>query len=907
MTASKGYTAYAQHDAASIVVTTTAELSAALKQLAAGSGGTILLDGAGGPYDIIAFHLGSSATPILIGPLDPDVPPVIHEMKLTSSSYIAVTGMYFDGATTPKGPDIKVNGGRNVEIVGNTMHGTADGFLSEDGTATQGNSLASVRASSNMLFSDNTVSNYLHGFGVLDSTGLIFTNNDVSQLQGDGFRGGGLNNAVISDNHMHDFLGSTQTMNHSDMIQLWGTWTQSPNRDITISGNLLDAGNDAATQGIFIMNEWFSKAGSPAAGYFQNISITDNVVHNAAPNGIAVSHTQGLEITNNTVLWDELATTKTKATSPGKGVAPWIAVSNTPDAKISGNISDRLLVRDKTLVLEDVLQQNLLLSYTDPTSDTYAYDIFVNLGYAGDFDSRDLMLRADSPFYGNFGARSSSYMDPDSSLTAAISPQVLDGNVLAIELSAENSQIHGTGVAAGTLTAVWTFEDGSQQIGTTTQRVFDQPGDHLVRLDISDGAGNTDTVIRTIHVDDPVLFDINFSNNGQDFSGHASQTSVNDPQNQGFVAGLTGEGFHLTGSNAFRIDNSNQQIYALDRFDIDFAVRMDTAMEYGGLLDLHSILGLSVEKTGALSFKLVTDAGHFAMKTAAGVMSNTAWHDVNVHYDTTEALMSLSVDGVTLAQSAATGTTASQTPWSLVVGAPWAVSVHAVVDDLVMTEPTASTFSAISTPPVPQAPPVLADTFLFDIDFSENGTDQSAFETKTVFRGQAADAFVSGQTGEGFHLTAGTGFQITRDNDHLSNLDAFTLNMSVKMDTAGDKGGLVSLHTIADLDVLDHGVLRFKLETDAGNFVMKTAAGVLSDTDWHDISVRYSDAAGDMSLLVDDIVVAASQASGTTAALSHWSLSLGEPWGVALDAVIDDYSMTVPGSQGVADSFDLFA
>ena len=80
---------------------------------------------------------------------------------------------------------------------------------------------------------------------------------------------------------------------HCDMIQMHGGGGAGPSQNVTFRGNVLES-EDGNTQGIYI--------GSSYGGAYRNITIDNNTVINGHHHGITVARTDGLKITNNTVL-----------------------------------------------------------------------------------------------------------------------------------------------------------------------------------------------------------------------------------------------------------------------------------------------------------------------------------------------------------------------------------------------------------------------------------------------------------------------------------------------------------------------------------------------------------------------------------------------------------------------------
>ncbi len=204
---------------------------------------------------------------------------------------------------------------------------------------------------------------------------------------------------MISDNYMHDFYGATQSSNHSDMIQIWGTGAKILNQNIEISGNTLDAADGAATQSIFIRNENFG-ANEPSGGYFQNIQIFDNFIHNGHYHGIGVSEIENLEIYNNTILWNTDAKMVAGPGEPGLTSPPWIRAANSINITLENNVGGNIYTYDAKGTL--VENGNYIINYNDPGSDGYVDNHFYDVtGYTS---LEDLQVLPDSPLYGVTGA-----------------------------------------------------------------------------------------------------------------------------------------------------------------------------------------------------------------------------------------------------------------------------------------------------------------------------------------------------------------------------------------------------------------------------------------------------------------------------------------------------------------------
>lgn len=885
-----------QDAAPTIVVSNSTALENAIRTLAAGEGGTILLDGTVGPYTLKLDGVVADMGGVRLAPLDPDTPPVIASMELTKCAGIAVTGMSFRTIEADGRHDIRLMGCRDIEITGNSMQGIADGYLSETGTATRGDSLLLVRDSRNIVFSDNTVKDYFTAIGVLDTTGLRIENNSISGIQGDGIQGGGFQNAVISGNHLFDFHGSTQSINHSDMIQIWGRHTKQITRDVEISNNFLDSGNGAATQGIFILNEDFGRAGSPAEGYFENITITDNLVHNGMRNGISVAAVDGVVVSNNTVLWDADAYGQGSPSADMVTATPWILLRNVRDAVATANIVEKVATENTA---RDGITGNAEISYTSRSDPLFVHNHVMNWNGGGVLDARDFQLRADSDLAANGqGARVGLFgADDGQGMVAAFNARPQPGAPHRMELQAEVLDARGQPVDMAGMEVRWIFADGTWRDGATTSQTFATPGAQAVGLQVITPDGTMLEVARDVTVADPVLLHLDFDGPLRDLSAFDSALGLRDAAGVSAVEGLTGGGFLLGNGTAIDVARSESHLFGLDRFSIDLAINPRSLDGHGEILSQHSIFKLFVTKDGGIGAQLNTDAGRFTIDTGAGALQVGTWQQISLRYDDVDGRLGIGVNGDILAEVSASGTTAGSTPWGLTIGRTWSAVADAVIDDLVIARyalaPEPDAAQAMQVPAVP----------LVDFRFDGDLLDLSHFDTKATGRSAPDEMFGTRDGRIGLQLDAGRQVDISRDSDQLSRLDSFDIDLSLALDRPDEWGGLLTLHTIFDLDVLAGGALRFRLKTDEGSFAVQSAAGTLHDTAFRDLNVRYSDDEDRLAIYLDGDLVGETHASGTTAALTYWPLVVGEAWGKTAPAFIDHLAISVPGGGG--DGFDL--
>lgn len=159
-----------------------------------------------------------------------------------------------------------------------------------------------VRSSTNIVLQNNEVRKFYRGIAVRETKNALVVGNDVHSLRMDGITFAQVQNVQILNNHIHDFLRSLKSEDHSDMIQFWTTGTKTATRNITIKNNILNSGKGWFTQSIFMRNELVDLGQEGANMFYRNITIENNMILNAHLHGITVGETNGLKIRNNTIV-----------------------------------------------------------------------------------------------------------------------------------------------------------------------------------------------------------------------------------------------------------------------------------------------------------------------------------------------------------------------------------------------------------------------------------------------------------------------------------------------------------------------------------------------------------------------------------------------------------------------------
>jgi|GEM_PF-4706645 len=137
------------------------------------------------------------------------------------------------------------------------------------------------------------------------SVGVTITDNEFTQLQGDGIRLGGVQDTLIEGNYFHDFLSSDNGLVHDDMIQVWSKDTYVQTKNLTIINNVFEQGEGEWSQTIFIGNEKTRVEGWTEDDLHENIIIENNYIHNSHLHGVFLQGVDGARVANNTIVQNE--------------------------------------------------------------------------------------------------------------------------------------------------------------------------------------------------------------------------------------------------------------------------------------------------------------------------------------------------------------------------------------------------------------------------------------------------------------------------------------------------------------------------------------------------------------------------------------------------------------------------
>ncbi|MEL7393035.1 MAG: right-handed parallel beta-helix repeat-containing protein [Pseudomonadota bacterium] len=595
---------------------------------------------------------------------------------------ISVDSSAWGGLAESWREDLWIKESDNIQIV--------DTVFSQDHLAPgqTPNSMADIRTTDNLLFEGNSITGYFHGLQVTEGDGIVVAENDISALLGDGIRMGGVQNVEITNNYIHDMVSTPYSVNHADMIQFWGTNTYSLTENVLISGNILDTGDGAASQGIFIRNEKFG-VDDETGGYLKNFTITDNLIYNGHQHGIRVDDVDGYVISNNTLLWDQDSSISYSTGS--KSAEPGIWVKNTLNGEITDNITHR--VRDLDDNDDFTSSGNYIINYTDPGSQGYVDNHFVNVLQGSEGGLADLFLLPTSPLNDTAGSYLSvaPTVSPDGVLPiVSVQTDPYDAYVMSFDASMSVDET-GALTASKGYSFFWSFSDGSTDEGVSVTKVFDGAEVGSATLSIRQNGDEVVSLTRGYEIFTQDIFAFDFEDGVVDISD-GNPIIVEDGIDP-LRDSDDGTGFRIGDGERFKIDKYTENMSYMDSFGLTLDIKLVGDEHTGAFMDQYGTMDGWIGSDGYVYFTINTDTGRYTVETTTP-LSVGETHTLGVAFDGGADALSIYVDGELSNSTFASGITSRGTT-GLVFGRNFGDSVDAIIDNVAM-----STNPAIAGQPV---------------------------------------------------------------------------------------------------------------------------------------------------------------------------------------------------------------
>ena len=452
------------------------------------------------------------------------------------------------------------------------------------------------------------------------------------------------------------------------MIQFWITDETTPiSSDVTIRGNRLMSGQGGALHSIFMRNGAVDKNGFGSEMFYQNISITNNLISNGNYHGITVGATNGLTIQHNTVLRDLTS----GQTDPRVNIA-----GDAINVKIDHNILLNELGADES---GWAVGNNLLVQHDSPSLPNYYADLFINAmnEQAGPEDLQ--AIPGGLIEQGGYGAAITRYNSAPESLTAVIREEGTTGVHSLFNFDGSLTADQNGRVDVGEAHFLWDFGDGGKDEGIKVSHDYAKPGDYVTTLTVVEADGSQDVTHSTVHVSDPVLLNVDVTN------GHLiDNSSYASPINESgltFESGRNGEQTaHLDADSYFTFNRQDvTQIYDLDEFSLSFGFRAEAP---GAILDIYSALKIGLDSSGQITVDLTNaDEKSFSLTSSRGLLDDK-WHDVTISFDGSKGELDFYVDGAEVSSGEAWGRTQPLEHWGLLIGGGWGHGFTGELDSL---------------------------------------------------------------------------------------------------------------------------------------------------------------------------------------------------------------------------------
>tara|TARA_R110002051_G_scaffold146786_2_gene219570 strand:+ start:49234 stop:50490 length:1257 start_codon:yes stop_codon:yes gene_type:complete len=347
------------------------------------------------------FNLKNVTAPLRLEAANPDEPPRLTGLIVTASADVSFANIVFDfvydaGKSKMWTSAFQFENTKRlvfdrVVVDGDLMTGSGtdgDGYPAGRGL--------SFKRTQNVTITDSEISGFWVGLSVMESSNFTLTNTQLYGMRKDILILTQVQDVTIDGNYFGAFNRSFAFDDHPDMIQMWTGRTTAPSERVTIRNNVFNSGLGPWSQTIFFANDKVSKGEAGPEMYFRDLVIENNMIINGHLNGLVVGETQGLRISNNTLVRN--------FKSNESGMSDALA---TPRIRVAGRSRDVVIERNVAASLPEApvggdwnISGNAIVQGTERLSAGYYGAVFVD---ALSGDPRDLAsydFKPDGPLYG---------------------------------------------------------------------------------------------------------------------------------------------------------------------------------------------------------------------------------------------------------------------------------------------------------------------------------------------------------------------------------------------------------------------------------------------------------------------------------------------------------------------------
>ncbi len=635
-------------DMTTLHVASAAELSAALDRATGGE--TIVL--ADGDYGRLALRDRAFAETVTLTAATP-LGARFEELDLDGVANLTIEGAFFDHTFAGE----KIFAAR-FEIESSTGITIRDSLFDGDDRVQPGSSAdgygtgrgLAIRDSQHVTVEGSEIRGFWKGVGIGNSEHVTLRGNELHDMRTDGLNSTRSAHVTIEDNHFHSMRVSEASGDHPDFIQIYSTDEGRIPHDFIIRGNRIEIGTGDTAHAIFFHHGPSAIEAFGEDVWFRDIEISDNVIVNRQPHGIFLNRTDGAVITNNTLL----------APVEREGHAPRINIArDSTNVVLERNVAELINGLDMDGEPGWQVADNVIVQHDFPDLPNHYTAHFINPMTDATGALENLMVLPDSPIAAaGAGAPMLVYDDSPAALVAlarALQPE--QDNLVTFD--AHFSAGPGGPVAGRGAEFLWEFGDGSTARGAVVTHHYATPGQYRATLTVTmpDGRSDTSEIALAILGADVLRLDAAAGGFVTEAFGADGPAQIGDAT----IAG-----------GAAIFDRHTKLVWddlGATRFsgatDMTLTARLQT--EAGGhLANIHKSFEIRIDNKGEL---VATIAGTRLTTTGAN-LTDGAWHDIAVQYDSAAGVFALQVDGATLAQTTVTEPLPATTE-NFKIGQPW--------------------------------------------------------------------------------------------------------------------------------------------------------------------------------------------------------------------------------------------
>ena len=367
-----------------ILVDNPSTLRAAVERATGGE--TFVLREAGTPYAIHVYGpqntvKGHFDAPIRFTSENPDRPVWVSHLYIREVGNVIVDNVHVlaDEMSASWTYQNVLYRATDIRLDSITFEGAARGLHDGSAGTVRGNTSMRIIYSSDIEVKNSLFTNSFDGITTEFSSNINIIYNEFTRLQQDGIHGTAVKGINIVGNLFHDFLGVRYDWHHSDMIQYWVNNPGNTVENMLIADNVIMARDGFANQTILLTNSVVNQGGG-LDQYYKNITITNNLIYNGQGHGAYVESVDGLTITNNTMVRNDMAGVVVNTTYSASAAPPIIQIiGGTRNAIVDRNVTDRIIVTNSDVAVGD----NIDINYQNRTGAYAINKLFVNVEGGG--------------------------------------------------------------------------------------------------------------------------------------------------------------------------------------------------------------------------------------------------------------------------------------------------------------------------------------------------------------------------------------------------------------------------------------------------------------------------------------------------------------------------------------------